>query len=210
MAFILFLIGGRLGFWHPQLGNSRRQKSPDSPFRLRYLFAEMFARFPGLSDNYWYLSDGGHFENTGVYALLKRRVDHIVVADCGADPNYIFDDLENLVRKAKIDMAIDIRLHNFSGGNYASPAQVKSGKVCAPIMKATLYYPETSSGAGDGKTGELIIVKPHLLKGMSLATASYAARHPDFPQQTTGDQFFDEEQWEAYHQLGLEAGKAIP
>jgi hypothetical protein len=30
------------------------------------------------------------------------------VADCGADPEYRFDDLENLVRKARIDYGIII------------------------------------------------------------------------------------------------------
>jgi hypothetical protein len=78
----------------------------DKPSLIPALFAEMFARFPGKNSEYWYLSDGGHFENTGVYPLLKRRVKTIVVADCGADPEFIFDDLENLVRKARIDYGI--------------------------------------------------------------------------------------------------------
>jgi hypothetical protein len=37
--------------------------------------------------------------------------------------------------------------------------------------------------------------------------SGYAARHPAFPQEPTSDQFFAEEQWEAYHQLGLFAGQ---
>ena len=34
----------------------------------------------------------------------------------------------------------------------------------------------------------------------------FAERHPSFPQQTTGDQFFDEAQFEAYRQLGEALG----
>lgn len=202
-AFLLFLTGGRLGYWSSNLIQPRK-------FWLSgvELFFEMFARFPGLNNSYWYLSDGGHFENTAVYPLLKRRVDHIVVTDCGADPDYIFDDLENLVRKAKIDMAIDIKIVAGNNLKFATQTQIKSKTPCAPLLKATISYP--ASNGLPAKTGELIIVKPHLLKGLDLATACYADRHTDFPQQTTGDQFFDEEQWEAYHQLGLLAGKAIP
>lgn len=208
LSFLLFLLGGRLGFWSQQLGHDRKRHSRASKNKLCYLFAEMFARFPGLSNDYWYLSDGGHFENTAVYPLLKRRVDTIVVADCGADPDFIFDDLENLVRKAKIDMAIDITFPVVTDPRFTSLEALKKTKTGAPLILATLHYPAV--GIQPEKTGDLIIVKPHLLEEMSLATVGYAQRHSDFPQQTTGDQFFDEAQWEAYHQLGLMAGKAIP
>ena len=202
LAFMLFLIGGRLGYWENNL-----EPKNEVTGSLPALFAEMLARFPGKKSQYWYLSDGGHFENTGVYPLLKRRVKTIVVADCGADPEFIFDDLENLVRKARIDYGISIFFSPTITGKRTSVAQLKEGGVCLPLIKARIYYPKTANH--DAMLGKLIIVKPHLLEGMGLDTASYAERHPDFPQQTTGDQFFDEEQWEAYHQLGLQAGKAI-
>lgn len=202
LAFMLFLIGGRLGFWEKNLAS---QAAP--PSSIPALFAEMFARFPGKNSQYWYLSDGGHFENTGVYPLLKRRVKTIVVADCGADPEFIFDDLENLVRKARIDYGISIVFDASPGTEFCSLSALKKGDVAPPLIKATLHYPEQDNLPA--MTGTLIVVKPHLLEGMGLDTVSYANRHDDFPQQTTGDQFFDEEQWEAYHQLGLRAGQAI-
>ena len=174
---------------------------------LPALFAEMFARFPGKNSEYWYLSDGGHFENTGVYPLLKRRVKTIVVADCGADPEYRFDDLENLVRKARIDYGIIITFDTPAQPMFIPLYDLKKGEAAAPLIKATISYPK--QGPLPEMEGTLLIVKPHLLENMGLDTERYAKRHDDFPQQTTGDQFFDEEQWEAYHQLGLQAGKAI-
>jgi hypothetical protein len=33
--------------------------------------------------------------------------------------------------------------------------------------------------------------------------------HPEFPHQTTLDQFFDEEQFEAYHQLGVHVADGL-
>ncbi|MBI3694113.1 MAG: hypothetical protein HY238_04645, partial [Acidobacteria bacterium] len=35
--------------------------------------------------------------------------------------------------------------------------------------------------------------------------ARYAAEHPDFPQQPTSDQFFDEAQFESYRRLGQQS-----
>lgn len=214
LAFMLYLVGGRLGFWSKNLSPSRQAKRKDTAPGLRwththltYLFAEMFARFPGLSNKKWYLTDGGHFENTAVYPLLKRRLDSIVVADCGADPNFLFDDLENLVRKAKIDMAIDIVFRTPINSNYTSQSELKLKQPSPALLQAIVHYPQINGFAK--KTGQLLIVKPHLLPGMDLATASYAGRNDKFPQQTTGDQFFDEAQWEAYHQLGFLAGSAI-
>jgi hypothetical protein len=55
----------------------------------------------------------------------------------------------------------------------------------------------------------LIVAKPHWLKNMPLDTFSYAARNRAFPQQSTADQFFDEAQWEAYHQLGWQTGHDV-
>ena len=37
----------------------------------------------------------------------------------------------------------------------------------------------------------------------------YQGTHEGFPQQTTGDQFFDEAQWESYRQLGLHIGLRV-
>ena len=36
--------------------------------------------------SYCCLTDGGHFDNTGLYSLVQRGCRHIVVVDCGADP----------------------------------------------------------------------------------------------------------------------------
>ena len=59
---------------------------------------------------HWYLSDGGHFENTGCYELVRRRVPFIVCSDAGQDPEYEFADLANLVRKARTDFGAEIQI----------------------------------------------------------------------------------------------------
>ena len=56
---------------------------------------------------------------------------------------------------------------------------------------------------GFGTDGRLVYVKPALLGTEGPDVASYAAAHPDFPHQATGDQWFDESQTESYRSLGL-------
>ena len=75
------------------------------------LWCEGTATFAGRARPWWYLSDGGHFENSGVYALLKRDCDFIIVVDTSADATYQFADIENLVRKARIDLDAEIEFY---------------------------------------------------------------------------------------------------
>ena len=221
-ASLLFLSGLRLGFWTKSLlASSQRPERLPKRFRSTLLdfapkplaiVAESMARFPGLFSSIWYVSDGGHFDNTGIYSLLKRRPKVIVAADCGADPKYLFSDLESLVRKAKIDFGATIE--------FVDPA--KLGEKLPAELSAALGTPENISPEAasnwlvlgriqyrDKSEGALLIVKPRRLDKMPFDIVAYADRNPDFPQQSTGDQFFDEAQWEAYHQLGVLLGDKL-
>src|SRR5580700_10420619 len=40
------------------------------------------------TSQYVYLSDGGHFENLGIYEMVRRRCRYIVVSDAGCDPKF--------------------------------------------------------------------------------------------------------------------------
>ena len=77
-----------------------------------YLLSEFLSRFYGTSRNRWYLSDGGHFENMGGYELIRRRLARIVIVDAEADPEYTFEGLANLVRKARLDFGAEIAFLN--------------------------------------------------------------------------------------------------
>jgi hypothetical protein len=165
--------------------------------------------FPGLRSPEWYLSDGGHFDNTGVYALLKRKARLIVLADCGADPEYRFEDLENLVRKAAIDYCCDIEFVDGPPGvpdelkaAIGRPGEFAPGQGAQCLLLARVTYQDRSQAT-------LVVLKPRVTPGLPLDLSAYAARNPAFPQQGTGDQFFDEAQWESYHQLGLHIGSLL-
>lgn len=113
IALLVYFLGVRLGHW---------MRAPRERVQLRWLSriawrflpkpmmltSEASATFFGVDRPWWYLSDGGHFENTGVYALLKRELDFIILSDASCDAEYEFGDIENLVRKARIDFGAEI------------------------------------------------------------------------------------------------------
>jgi hypothetical protein len=48
----------------------------------------------------------------------------------------------------------------------------------------------------------LLYLKATVTGDESPDVAHYHATRPEFPHESTGDQFFDEAQWESYRQLG--------
>jgi hypothetical protein len=205
LAALLTLCGVRLGYWLDIAAKDGQAMPALNPLRKYFrLVNEMLATFPGSTQRYWYVSDGGHFENTGVYALLKRKVQRIVVADCGADPNYTFADLNNLVRLARIDFNAQITFLGVKEAGKEPPVplvhfgtlkDVASPDSASYLVLARIVY-------ADKTTGHMLILKPALIHTLPLDLLAYKSSNPTFPQQTTADQFFDEAQWESYRKLG--------
>lgn len=189
------------------------------------MWQEMRGAFVGQTDRYWNLSDGGHFENTAAYELIRRRVPLIVVSDNGADPSYAFNDVQNLVRRVRLDLGAEIRfldgveldnLVNRSRPEHAplrallgapgdfQPSPKMTGKC---VLLATVEY--TPAADGTREHSLMVLIKPSLTYFAPLDVRAYGDANPDFPQQSTADQFFDEAQWESYRKLGLEIGRAL-
>ena len=171
-----------------------------------HLLGEWFAQFPGTASRHWYLSDGGHYENTGLLELLRRHLPLIIVCDNGQDPERKLLDLANLVAKARVDLGVEVTYLDPAGLDrvlgekrstaFGSVEELVDPKAPALAALAELHYP------GQVKPGLLVVLKPTLGSGLPLDLLAYAKSNPEFPQQTTMDQFFDETQWEAYRALG--------
>ena len=110
-AFLMTLFNVRLGAWMPNPATAtpdelRLAKPRNSIFAL---FREMLGATTDTSQAI-YLSDGGHFENLGLYEMLRRRCQRIVVIDAGQDGECEFTDLGNAIRKARIDLDVEVTM----------------------------------------------------------------------------------------------------
>ncbi|HYD69711.1 patatin-like phospholipase family protein [Azospirillum sp.] len=199
-AFLMTLFNVRLGAWlaNPAIGKPFFGRKPETlwqqsgpPVALWPLVSELLGRTDERG-RFVYLSDGGHFENLGVYEMLRRRCCRIIVSDAGCDPGCTFEDLGNLVRKAYIDHDATIEFKEM---------RLASRKAAGPDTLAfaygTITYPES-----DEPTGEILYIKPSYFGDMPLDVRAYAEAHADFPHESTGDQWFSESQFESYRRLG--------
>ena len=208
ISALAMFAGVRLGYWwqpYPPGSDGRRGLSLFAKSAM--LVGELLGRFRGDTGSAWYLTDGGHFENTAAYALLRERCRLIVLADCGADPLYRFEDLENLVRKARVDLGAEIQ---FLKPACADPPAPFGGfgslsDLASPHSDACLALAEIRYAGGD--TGHLVLVKPNMSSGLPVDLLNFKASNPTFPQQTTADQSYDEAQWESHFVLGREIGQ---
>ena len=215
-----------------------------------YLLEELFAQFRGVARQRWNLSDGGHFENLGGYELIRRRVPLIVIVDAEGDPDYRFEGLATLIRKARTDFDAEIkfldleairRLRKDVSDNAADEADAKAecwnefvgsldmlrrgtwseqqgpnaavegGAAFSSVdrtrrSRAHAALATVSYGGQCDASSLILYVKPTLMGTEPADLRNYHEVHPDFPQQTTKDQFFDEAQWESYRKLGETVG----
>ena len=190
LSFLMSLLNIRLGFWAP---NPRFSGDAGYPDLLDPGLGELL-RY-GLDENgsYVQLSDGGHFENLGVYELIRRQVRLIICSDAAADPDYHFGDLGNLVEKVRVDFGAIIAFQE----PLDKLVPAKEGEAQKGYIEAKIRY-------RDGSRGRLIYLKSTWLAGLSADLTAYKRQHKDFPDQTTADQFFDERQFEAYRELGYQ------
>jgi hypothetical protein len=226
-AFASTLFNMRLGYWmanpwyyyketqdadsnksqkSDKNSESKKNPEPKYPFWPKWLLLEMLNKTTAR-DRMVNLSDGGHTgDNLGLLMLLKRRCKVIVICDGEADGDYKFESFNNAVRMAYIEENIEIDIDfspivpekNKEGAYAMSDKSVAIGKITYParnknkrITTGTLIYLKSSlSDPG----------KPHHL--LPVHVKNYHKGHPNFPHQSTADQFFDDAQFEAYRALG--------
>ena len=182
---------------------------------------ESFGRYNLREDKrYVLLSDGGHFENLGLYELVRRRLKLIVVCDGAADAEYGFADLANAIEKVRADFGavIDInsddldvlvphRRDSYPKDDAIMPVATR-GYLIASIKYAPLNPGASPEGAAarapQEECGLLVYLTTTFFKELSSDLHGYRQSHPEFPDEPTSDQFFDEKQFEAYRELGYQ------
>jgi hypothetical protein len=211
ITLLLALFNVRLGWW---LGNPGKQgeqsyRTEGPSFAITPLIEEAF----GLTTDdrpYVYLSDGGHFENLGLYEMVRRRCRFILVVDAGCDPDFAFEDLGNAVRKIYIDLGIRVRFDQLmSIKNRPSSCSEEERRKIPYYTIGSIGYTD-ADGAEEGcEDGIILYVKPAYHGTEGAGIVSYATAHKTFPHETTTDQWFTESQFESYRSLGLEIANTV-
>lgn len=223
MAFLMSIFNVRLGWWlgnpaHAETdglpagkwrrrlrrlrckpgGASWRIKDPTCP--TRQLLLE--AAGQTSDDGPWiHLSDGGHFDNLGLWEMVYRRCRRILVIDASQDRTFAMDDFFSTVRKIRIDMGIEI-------DDDAQPIQLYPRSARASGLYCARFKIRYVDG-GTTLDGEIIYVKPCFYGTEPLDVLEYAERSPAFPHESTADQFFNESQFESYRKLGEHEMKEV-
>lgn len=201
LSFLLTVFNARLGLWlgNPAHSTAWRQKSPT--WSLTALLNELLGQ-TGVDSEWVNLADGGFFDNLGIYELVRRRCRFILACDAEGDPDLEFNGLGNVIRRCRSDFGIEIRFENLEPIGRAD-GELFSRWHCAV---GTIHYEDADQRA---PKGILVYIKSSLTGDEPADILSYGRKHPEFPHESTGDQWFGEGQFESYRRLGEHVGAVV-
>ena len=224
LSLVMSLLNIRLGFWVPNPKPDNRRKNA----RINHFRAACHEISPHgykESNPFLQITDGGHFENLALYELVRRRVRVIICCDGAADPDFSFSDLQVFVRRIGSDFGARVEFDEANHLEHMIPQEPDPDKIRAqdpdtpayPVgtkfanrgyVKGEIVYPPNDD-ENDSEKSTLILIKTTMIKQIGLTLKGYKGKHPDFPDESTADQFFDEEQFEAYRELGYAIAREL-
>jgi hypothetical protein len=213
LGLLLTLFNVRLGWW---LGNPGAAGDKEHAYRregprlsAKPLFDEAFGQTTDTNP-YVYLSDGGHFENLGLYEMVRRRCRLIILIDAGCDTDFAFEDLGNAVRKIYIDLGVRITFKGLDKLKNRPSNSDRSGAEEIPYHAiGTIEYNDPAADGPGCENGKVIYIKPAYHGTEGAAIQAYAKANKTFPHETTADQWFTESQFESYRALALDIANDV-
>jgi hypothetical protein len=225
----LAIANARLGAWLPnpyfvslKLANLDNWTIPGLPSkrRLSYFAREIFAIHPSTG-RMLLCTDGGHYDNLGLVELLRRRCKTIVCIDASGASQPLGDALAGAITLAREELGVEITLTNqafdlVSGGrDELAPSQpfaaLNSRLSKDPVTIGTITYPELTRRPGKGgasgccrakPSGQLVFAQAVLTPDAPYQLLDFPQIDPGFPNDSTGDQFFNAGQFDSYQRLG--------
>ncbi len=217
---ILAILNVRLGAWlpNPAWVNAVDEGAWRHVPGWRWFVREVFRRFDAHSP-YLYVTDGGHWENLGLVELLRRGCANIVVVSAAGDGLYSSATFASAVEIARTDLGVEIDIDALwktrpflsapagplaDGREYLLAAGTDTPVLgrAAPDGWAfgTIRYP--AEPGCEPVIGTILLIEASMVDGLPADVHAYAEKHPEFPNVSTGDQFFSDEDFEAYRVLG--------
>jgi hypothetical protein len=167
------------------------------PFRL---FKEAFGAL-SIYDGRVYVTDGGHYDNTGIVEALRDRPERLVVLDASADPRDSLDALGDAIVTARMDLGLvitpvsDREVPKLKGKLIEDGTYERPSRGWMHLQVATVVAPADV-------VCDIWFVKNVLTRQPNLGLETYAAENPAFPLTSTTNQLYGEYDFEAYRLLG--------
>ncbi|MFC4003493.1 patatin-like phospholipase family protein [Prauserella oleivorans] len=219
---LLAVSGARLGAWLPNPAFVRHAREaadrgnwahPWLPRarRLPYLVREVFGLHPH-DERLLHVTDGGHYDNLGLVELFRRRCTRIYCVDVSNDTPPSASTLAQALTLARQELGVRVDLDEpwRADPGTAEPQDTGTPELTArlassPLITGTIVYPP-ESGIAPEVRGRLVVARAQLWPELPYSLLSYAAHHPEFPNDSTGDQWFDDAKFSAYTELGRRTG----
>jgi len=204
-TFLLALANVRLGVWVPNpryvMGKTGRLKLGRP--RPGYLVNELLG-VNRIGGKYLYVTDGGHYENLGLVELLRRGCTKIYCFDASGGEG--FEALGDAVALARSELGVHLPI---------DPSRLFPDKLTDFASTSTVrvdfdYPPEPGGGKPQGERATLVYARNVLTAHAPWDARAYHKIDPNFPHNSTSDQLYTDQKFEAYRILGeLAARRAV-
>jgi hypothetical protein len=213
LRFLIAMANIRLGVWIPNPNRLQefklRANSSIRRLRLRprigYLLREMFG-FNDPESPFLYVTDGGHYENLGLVELVRRECEYIWCVDASGDKQDTFSTLAGAVRLARDELGVEIDIHPEAMAPDPRKTAVRATQHLRPVVQktfcqGTIHYPGDGKAKPD-KQGTLIVIKAGVPADAPLGLSTFYENNPAFPCDSTVNQFYSADRFDAYRELG--------
>lgn len=197
LGFLMSLLNIRLGYWVPNPMYKKSHKPKPNCFSPGLL--DIFSMGHKETSPLLELSDGGGFDNTAFYELVRRKVKVIILSDAGTQPGVpFFRDLGLAFEFVRSDFGAEVV---FDNPDYPLQDILATQTTPLPFPTAKRGFAIGSIHYSDGSTGTLLYIHTTLIADLPPELIAYKYKQPDFPVEPTTNQFFNEQQFEAYRTL---------
>ena len=144
LRMLMAVLNLRLGLWLPNPLWARDKHLRDELGVARvfpYFFREMLGTHR-LTDEYLYITDGGHWDNLGLVEALRRRCRVIFCFDAAGDQVRTFNTIGEAMSLARSELGIEIDLHPEHMAPRSKPKKGQPDISAKEFAIGTIIYPD--------------------------------------------------------------------
>ena len=195
VSVAMVLMNLRLGWWFAKPNSWAGKPNHIYPG----IWAGVLGRGHKSKSRFVELSDGGNFDNLGLYELVRRRLKIIFILDGEEDEASALPALVSVAQRVRDDFDVVIDLDKRVDDLMPLPA---SGFPTDVAFSKSAYF-TAKINYSSKEAGILVYVKARMIPDLGFIVRGFRAKNSNFPNEPTINQFFEPEQFEAYRTLGF-------